>query len=135
MTMAKSDKDQQQAAAVEAAAAGHGGLSQAELDELVAASDTGGRSPGPSVAAVLMLVALAWSLFQLWIASPLPFMLGFGVFNDTEARAIHLGFALFLGYAAYPAARTPVQLGIGVAVPVIMTILFIVGAKADTSIW
>ncbi|HRX73830.1 MAG TPA: TRAP transporter permease [Hyphomonas sp.] len=133
--MARSDKDQQQAAAVEAEAAGRGGLSQEELDAMVAASDTGGRTPGQPVAAILMLVALAWSLFQLWIASPLPFMLGFGVFNDTEARAIHLGFALFLAYAAYPAARTPAQLGIGVAVPVIMTILFMVGAKTGTSVW
>jgi hypothetical protein len=40
--MAKTDKDQQQAAAVESAAAGHGGLSQDELDALVASSDTGG---------------------------------------------------------------------------------------------
>uniref|UniRef100_UPI002CC0D4EC TRAP transporter permease n=1 Tax=Amaricoccus sp. TaxID=1872485 RepID=UPI002CC0D4EC len=133
--MARSDKDQQQAAAVEAEAAGRGGLSQEELDAMVAASDTGGRTPGQPVAAILILVALAWSLFQLWIASPLPFMLGFGVFNDTEARAIHLGFALFLAYAAYPAARTPAQLGIGVAVPVIMTILFMVGAKTGTSVW
>jgi TRAP-type uncharacterized transport system fused permease subunit len=110
-------------------------LSQAELDELVASSDTGARSPGKSVATILMLTALAWSLFQLWIASPLPFMAGFGVFNDTEARAIHLAFALFLAFAAYPAARTPVQLVLGVAVPIALTILFIVGAKSGTSVW
>ena len=29
-----------------------------------------------------MLVAVAWSLFQLWYASPLPFMLGFGILGD-----------------------------------------------------
>ncbi|HEY0439131.1 MAG TPA: C4-dicarboxylate ABC transporter, partial [Xanthobacteraceae bacterium] len=33
-------------------------------------------------------------------------MVGFGVFNDTEARAIHLSFALFLGFLAYPALKT-----------------------------
>ena len=50
-------------------------------------------------------LALAWSLFQLWIASPLPFMLGFGVLNDTETRAIHLTFALLLAYLVFPAFR------------------------------
>ena len=51
-------------------------------------------------------VAVAWSLFQLWYASPLPFMLGFGVFGDTEARAFHLCFAFFLAFTAYPAFAT-----------------------------
>jgi hypothetical protein len=31
-----------------------------------------------------------WVIFQLWYASPLPFALRFAVFNDTEARSIHL---------------------------------------------
>ena len=39
------------------------------------------RRPGSSCG-----VAIAWSLFQLWYASPLPFVFGFGIFNDTEAR-------------------------------------------------
>ena len=43
------NNDQQQAAAVENAAAGHGGLSQSELDALVASSDTGGRAVGGNV--------------------------------------------------------------------------------------
>lgn len=50
-------------------------------------------------------VALAWSLFQLWQASPLPFVFKSGVFNDTQARAIHLAFALFLAFTAFPARR------------------------------
>ena len=33
-------------------------------------------------------------------------MLGFGVFGDTEARAFHLSFALFLAFTAYPAFAT-----------------------------
>lgn len=49
---------------------------------------------------------MAWSLFQLWYASPLPFVFGFGILNDTEARAIHLGFALFLTFLAYPALKS-----------------------------
>jgi len=76
-----------------------------ELDELVAQSDTGARNPAGPVAKALFGVALAWSLFQLWIASPLPFMAGFGVFNDTEARSIHLAFAIFLAFTAYPAFK------------------------------
>ena len=35
-----------------------------------------------------------------------PFVLGFGILNDTEARAIHLGLALFLTFIAYPALRS-----------------------------
>jgi len=50
-------------------------------------------------------LALAWSLFQLWIASPLPFIFGVGVLNDTETRAIHLTFALLLAYLVFPAFR------------------------------
>ena len=78
--------------------------SDAELGEMVASSDTGGRNPSnPTVAKIITGVALIWSLFQLWIASPLPFTLGFGVFNDTESRSIHLAFAIFLTFLAYPA--------------------------------
>ena len=47
-------------------------------------------------------VAFIWSLFQLWYASPLPFILGFGVFIDVPARAIHLGFGLFLVFLIFP---------------------------------
>ena len=126
-----SDDKQFQSAAVESEAAGKGGLSQEELDELVASSDTGGRSPSGPVGVFLIVVALVWSLFQLWIASPIPFILGFGVFNDTEARAFHLAFAMLLAFLAYPAARTPFQLILGVAVPVILTLLFWLGAGAS----
>lgn len=130
-----SDDKQFEAAAVENEAAGRGGLSQEELDELVASSDTGGRTPSGAVGTMLLVTALAWSLFQLWIASPLPFIAGWGVFNDTEARSIHLAFALFLAFAAYPAARTPVQLALAVAVPALLTFLFIYGAKEGVPIW
>ncbi len=123
------ERDQQKAAAVEAAAAGHGGLSQRELDELVASSDTGGRSVSGPLGLLLMLVALAWSLFQLYIASP------FGLFNDTLARSIHLGFAVFLGIMMFPAARTKFQMILGIVVPLGLTILFMMSAKDGTAIW
>lgn len=76
-----------------------------ELQEVIASSSTGARHPAGVAGKLLFAIALTWSLFQLWYASPLPFILGIGVFNDTEARAIHLAFALFLAYTAYPALR------------------------------
>ncbi len=121
--------DQQQAAAVEAEAAGRGGLDQRELDELVASSDTGGRSVQGPVGLLLMLTALAWSLFQLYIASP------FGLFNDTLARSIHLGFAVFLGIMAFPAARTRFQMILGIVVPLALAALFMVAAKDSVALW
>jgi len=90
------------------------GVDSAKLQE-IAESDTGGRKPTGSVATALMVVALAWSLFQLWYASPLPFSFGIFVFNDTEARSIHLAFSVFLAFTAYPAfkrsprAHIPIQ--------------------------
>ena len=76
-----------------------------DVNQLVADNDLGGRSPGPAVGLFLLGVALAWSLFQLWIASPLPFVLGIFIFNDTESRSIHLAFAVFLAYLSYPALK------------------------------
>ncbi|AQZ96097.1 TRAP transporter permease [Halopseudomonas phragmitis] len=76
-----------------------------ELEDLVATSDTGARKPRGIPGKLLVSIAAAWSLFQLWISSPLPFMVGFGVFNSTEARSIHLAFAVFLGFMAFPAFK------------------------------
>lgn len=112
-----------------------GGLSQMELDALVASADTGGRSATGGVGLFLTCVALAWSLFQLWIASPVPFIVGWGVFNDTESRSIHLAFAIFLAFAAFPAAHTRFQLTLGILVPVVLAFLFMVGAKENTATW
>ncbi len=80
-------------------------MSEEELQDLVAEADTGARSPKGIPQRILLGVAAAWSLFQLWIASPLPFMIGFGVFNDTETRSIHLAFAIFLAFLGYPALK------------------------------
>ncbi len=73
-------------------------------EELIA-QEVGARTPEGSMAKLIAGLALLWSLFQLWIASPLPFMLRIGVFNNTEARAIHLAFALLLAFLAYPAFK------------------------------
>src|SRR5688572_11738245 len=74
-----------------------------ELKELVAKADTGARKPTGATGTLIAGIALAWALFQLWYASPLPFTLGFGILNDTEARSLHLAFAMFLAFAAWPA--------------------------------
>lgn len=77
------------------------------VGELVAESDTGGRNPKGAISRnVLFFVPLVWTIFQLWYASPLPFMLNFFVINDTEARSIHLAFAVFLAYTAFPTFKT-----------------------------
>lgn len=78
---------------------------QLSTEELIA-QDVGARLPFGLMGGLITTLALAWSLFQLWIASPLPFMLGFGVLNDTETRAIHLTFALLLAYLVFPAFRS-----------------------------
>ena len=127
--------DQQQASRVQQEGAGHGGLSQAELDELVASSDTGGRYTTGLTHKIILGTALIWSLFQLWFASPIPFMVGVGVFNDTEARSIHLAFAIFLAFLAYPAARTPLQLTLGLGVPILLGFLFWFGGDGDMPFW
>jgi TRAP transporter 4TM/12TM fusion protein len=77
---------------------------QLSTEELIA-QDVGARSPAGLMAKVIAGLALLWSLFQLWIASPLPFVFGFGVLNDTQTRAIHLAFALLLAFLAYPAFK------------------------------
>ena len=76
-----------------------------EAMDIVAEADTGARSPSGIPARILWYVPLAWAGFQLWLASPLPFMLRFGIFNSTEARSIHLAFAIFLAFLAFPALK------------------------------
>ncbi|MGR5264771.1 TRAP transporter permease [Photobacterium damselae] len=75
------------------------------VEDLVAQSDTGARTPSGLAGKILLSIALCWSLFQLWYASPLPFIFNVGIFNDTQARAIHLSFAMFLAFTAYPAFK------------------------------
>ncbi|MEH6470324.1 MAG: TRAP transporter permease [Halopseudomonas sp.] len=76
---------------------------QQDIQELVAQSDSGARKPSGLAGKLLIITPVSWALFQLWYASPLPFIFHFGVLNDTEARAVHLAFAIFLAFTAYPA--------------------------------
>ena len=81
--------------------------SEEELQEMIAETETGARNPTGAIPKnILFFVPLIWTLFQLWYASPLPFIFNFFVLNDTEARAIHLAFAIFLSFTAYPTFKT-----------------------------
>ena len=99
-------------------------IANPDLEQFVKDADLGGREPEGAIGTFLAVVMAAWSLFQLWYASPLPFTFGFGIFNDTEARAIHLAFAVFLAFMAFPAFKNSSRK----VVPVADWILAIIGA-------
>jgi TRAP transporter 4TM/12TM fusion protein len=81
------------------------------LIEKVLAAESGARHPEGLTRGFIRNLAVVWSLFQLWISSPLPFWIAeampalqpFVLFNDTMARSIHLSFAVLLVYLCYPA--------------------------------
>ena len=75
------------------------------LNEMVAEADTGGRKPIGATGKLIVAVALAWSIFQIWYASPIPYAIGWGVVSDGIARSIHLAFALFLCMLTFPAFK------------------------------
>jgi TRAP transporter 4TM/12TM fusion protein len=76
-------------------------LSERELQELVAASDSGARSPVGSVGLFIAATALVWAIFQVLLASPVaPYILPGDLINNS--RQIHLAFAVFLSAMAYP---------------------------------
>src|SRR5690554_4353068 len=95
-----------------------------EARERYGTGDASARLPVGLSGRILIGIAVAWSLFQLWIASPLPYMAGFGVFNATEARSVHLTFAMALAFLSYGArASSPRH-----TVPVFDWLLAAVGA-------
>ena len=101
-------------------------LSRKELEDLVIETDSGARKPDNIIAASILLVAaFTWSLFQIYIASPLPFLiqswikdifasiasiapetlsfltgldLSFLNLDGTKTRSVHLAFAMFLAF-------------------------------------
>jgi len=86
------------------------GAPQPDLIDRVIAAESGARQPEGRTQSLIVNVAVLWSLFQLWISSPLPFWVAemdsglqkYVMFNDTMARSIHLAFAVFLVYLAFP---------------------------------
>ena len=80
-------------------------LSEEELQELVASTDAGARSPSGSVGTFLAIIAVVWSVFQVILASPLAnYILPGDLINNS--RQIHLAFAIFLAFMAYPALKS-----------------------------
>ncbi len=86
-------------------------------EDLVAMTDTGARAPLGSMGKALLAICFIWSLFQLYIASNLPFDLQDTIGNyfreswdvrltfivtNSEARNIHLAFAMALAAFAFP---------------------------------
>ena len=79
-------------------------LTEEELQDLVSSSDAGARNPPGSIGLFLAIVAVIWSAFQVTLASPLSNVLLPGsVVNNS--RQIHLAFAMFLAFTAYPALK------------------------------
>ncbi|MFK7939335.1 MAG: TRAP transporter permease [Roseovarius sp.] len=80
-------------------------LSEEELQELVASSDAGARNPAGTVGKMLAIVAVVWSVFQVLLASPISnYVLPGDLINNS--RQIHLAFAIFLAFMAYPALKS-----------------------------
>ncbi len=85
-------------------------FSDAELQDLVSSADSGARVPDNRIVALLIsTVALLWSLFQIWIAEPMFWFAGSAdwlrVMGSDQTRPIHLTFAIFLAFLAYPAFK------------------------------
>ena len=70
--------------------------------------DTGARNPTNWSGKLITGVALFWAVFQIYIASNMPFFLaevtGIGEFvlNSDASRAVHLALAMFLAATAFP---------------------------------
>ncbi|MEP3350784.1 MAG: TRAP transporter permease [Marinomonas sp.] len=78
--------------------------SSTDLDELVSSTDMGGRKPEGLQLKILLSVAFIWACFQLWIASPFPYLIDTDLlrWNSNQARSIHLMFAVFLVFLSFP---------------------------------
>ena len=61
----------------------------------------------------------------------MPFVLGVGVWNDTQTRAIHLGFAVLLAFLAFPALRS----GRRDYIPILTWGIAIVAAVSASYLW
>jgi TRAP transporter 4TM/12TM fusion protein len=116
-------------------------LAAGDVDDLVAQVDTGARNPENWQGKVIVSVAFVWAIFQLYIASNLPFYLteltGVSVIvTNSNARLIHLAFALFLASLAFPLFKTSPRRSIPwydwvLAALGVMTCLYIVYFRVD----
>jgi TRAP-type uncharacterized transport system fused permease subunit len=80
--------------------------------DLVAQTDTGARNPAGVLGKVILCIAFIWAVFQLYIASNLPFWLAehtglrWTIVTNSDARRIHFAFALVLAAMAFPMFKT-----------------------------
>lgn len=82
-----------------------------DVDLLVAEVESGARNPSGAAGKFVLALAFTWSLFQLYIASNVPYVLSESldlnlVFNSQEARQVHLAFALALAMLSYPMLKS-----------------------------
>ncbi len=87
-------------------------IHQLDAEELAAEADTGARNPAGFAGKLLIGLCIAWSLYQIYIASPLPALLqewaramGLDIafyMGSVKTRRIHLAFALVLAALAFP---------------------------------
>ena len=83
-------------------------------DDIAAEAETGARDLSGSLKNLIPAICLIWSLYQLYIASPIPSLLtewtGASVFyfvaNLSISRKIHLAFGIVLVCLAYPLFKT-----------------------------
>lgn len=88
----------------------HSHVNTIDLDELATSADAGGRRPSGITKQAILAIALLWSLFQIWISSPLPYIIDieFLRFNGNQTRSIHLAFAILLVFLSFPrSAKSP----------------------------
>jgi len=77
------------------------------MQEFVAEIDTGGRNPAGFIGKLIATIAFLWAVFQLYIASNVPFWLSevtgmSWVVTNSNARLMHLAFGFVLAALAYP---------------------------------
>jgi len=108
--------------------------STTSADELVAQADSGARNLGGSMKNMIPVICFVWAIYQLYIASPLPFMLteasGLEIFifigNLSISRKIHMIFALVLSILAFPLLKSSNRNSI----PMYDWVLLVLGASA-----
>ncbi|MFT2110611.1 TRAP transporter permease [Marinomonas sp. 2405UD68-3] len=78
--------------------------SSIDVDNLVTSNDMGGRQSSGIQLKIILFFAFSWASFQIWIASPFPYMMDSDLFrwNSNQARSIHLAFAIFLVFLSFP---------------------------------
>jgi len=83
-------------------------------DQPISPTEQHGQPPMGSGRTFILTLCFLWSVFQLYVASVIPFVLtewtGLSlVFNNQEIRQVHLAFALALAMLAFPLRKNPAK--------------------------